>query len=199
MSLSIKSKKWYAPTLGKKRCCEHVKFFNKRSIRYFVTNRPNEFLNDNERTVLLQEIKTRIKYLISDTEILLKTGGQLPVVAALYIHAVEEYGKYLYVKDLPSHSGVVEVDMENKFLKHNFKINLAKDNLPPDCFVLKQGGFTSSGFTRTGFNVHEVPDWQTRLTIFNTDLEDGRVKHLPQVNHEDLKKAIEEFKSHLNL
>lgn len=160
-----------------------------------MPDRPDEFLNDNERTILLQQIKTRIRWIISDTEILLNNGGQLPIVAALYIHAIEEYGKYLYVKDLPSESGIVTVDMKNKFLKHNYKINLAKNQLPNECFVLHRGSFTKSGFTRSGYNITEVADWETRLTILNTDIKDGRVLHLPEVDHGDLKKAIEEFKS----
>lgn len=161
--------------------------------------RPNEFLNDGEREFLLQQIKTRIKYIITDTEILLNNGGQLQIVAALYIHAIEEYGKYLYVEGLPLPCEVVEIEMENKFLDHNYKINLAKANLPPDCFVLNYGGFTKSGFTRSGFNTTEVADWKTRLTIFNTDLENGRVKRLPLVDDVELKKTVEEFKSHLKI
>jgi len=164
-----------------------------------VPNRSNESLNENERKSLVQEIKTRIKYIITDTEILLDNGGQLPIVAALYIHAVEEYGKYLYVKNLPAHAGIVTVEMNNKFLKHDYKINLAKNDLPAACSSLNQGGFSKSGFSPSGFQVQQVPDWVTRLTIFNTDIENGRVKHLPQVDTGVLKKAITEFRKHTGL
>lgn len=157
-----------------------------------------EPITDNERVSLLDTIKTRIKYIVQSVEILLDNGGAFQIAGALYIHAVEEYGKYLYVENLPSNSGVVEVSSAS-FKSHNFKIQLARNNLPAECFTLKQGGFTSSGFTRTGHTVHEVADWQTRLTILNTDLEDGRVPVLPEVDPIDLRTAVNKFKTHLNL
>lgn len=160
--------------------------------------RETEPIMDGERTVLLETIRTRIKYIIQSVEVLLDNDGILQIAGALYIHAVEEYGKYLYVQDLPSNSGIVNVE-RSSFRGHDFKIDLARENLPADCFVLKQGSFTSTGFTRNGFNVQEVPDWQTRLTIFNTDLEDGRVPQLPEVDSADLRKAINAFKSHLGI
>jgi len=157
-----------------------------------------EPIMDSERIILLQTIQTRIKYIIQSVEVLLDNDGVLQIAGALYIHAVEEHGKYLYVKDLPSNSGIVVVK-KSPFTDHNYKIDLARKDLPPDCFVLKQGGFSPKSFTRTGHNVHEVPDWQTRLTIFNTDLEDGRVPKLPDVNPKDLRKAVNVFKSHLGI
>ena len=158
-----------------------------------------EHLNENgERDHLLQTIKTRIKYIIQSVETLLDNDGNLQIAGALYIHAVEEWGKYIYVKNIPSKMGIVTVKRD-MFYNHNSKIELAEEDLPDECFTLKQGGFTSSGFTRSGFNVHEVADWQTRLTIFNTDLEDGGTPPLPEVNHQDLRNAVEGFKSHLKL
>jgi len=157
-----------------------------------------ENVMDGERTVLLETIKTRIKYIIQSVETLLNHDGILQIAGALYIHAVEEHGKYLYVELLSSNNGIVEVERLH-FRSHVFKIKLAEEDLPDNCFILKQGGFTSSGFTREGFVVHEVPDWQTRLTIFNTDLENGRTPALPEVDKSDLETAVLEFKSHLGL
>jgi len=147
---------------------------------------------------LLSIIKTRIKYISQSIETLLNNDGVLQIAGALYIHAVEEHGKYLYVELVSSNSGIVEIERRH-FRDHVFKIELAKKDLPDNCFTLKQGGFTSSGFTRESFAVHEVPDWQTRLTIFNTDLEDGRVPALPEVDKSDLETAVSEFKYHLSL
>jgi len=157
-----------------------------------------EPIMDSERTSLLQTIRTRIKYIIQSIEVLLDNDAPLQIAGALYIHAVEEYGKYLYVENLPSNSGIVNVE-RSSFRGHDFKIDLARNNLPADCFVLKQGNYSSASYSRASYGVHEVPDWQTRLTIFNTDLEDGRVPALPDVDATDLKKAVSEFKSHLNL
>ena len=157
-----------------------------------------EHVMDGERTVLLETIKTRIKYIIQSVETLLDNNGILQIAGALYIHAVEEHGKYLYVKNLPSNSGIVDIE-RNSFRGHNFKIQLAREDLPPNCFILKQGNFDSSNFSRENFDVEEVPDWQTRLTIFNTDLENGRTPALPEVNKSKLETAVLEFKSHLSL
>ena len=160
--------------------------------------REPEYIQEGEREILLEAIQTRIKYLISDVGILMDHGGQPQIAAALYIHAVEEYGKFLYVKSLQAVQGIITIDM-NKFTWHDEKIRIAKEALPSDCFVLKHGSFTSSGFTRSSFNVHEVPDWKTRLTIFNTDIQNGRVEDLPEVNAEVLRNAVNEFKSHFRI
>lgn len=161
---------------------------------------PDEHLNSGELSSLVNAIETRIKFIIQDSEILLDNGGQLQIVAALYIHAIEEFGKLVYVLSIPDNMGIVTVNTSREwFRNHDVKIELAQAILPSECFTLKQGGFSSSGFSRSGFNVHEVPDWQTRLTIFNTDLKDGRVPVLPEVSETDIRKAIQEFKSFLNL
>jgi len=157
-----------------------------------------EHIMESERTILLETIKTRIKYIIQSVETLLENDGILQIAGALYIHAVEEYGKYLYVQNLPSTQGIVVVE-RSQFYNHNFKINLAQNDLPNDCFDLKQGSYGSASYSQASYNVHEVADWKTRLTIFNTDLEDGRTPQLPEVNPADLTNAVNEFKTHLNL
>jgi hypothetical protein len=157
-----------------------------------------EHLNaDGERVHLLNTIKTRIKYIIQSVETLLNNDGVLQIAGALYIHAVEEWGKYLYVKDIQSEVGIITVQRD-KFYNHNFKIELAKNNLPDECFVLKQGNYSSASY-RASYDVPEVPDWATRLTIFNTDLENGRTQQLPDVDSTDLRKAVNKFKSHLGI
>ena len=157
-----------------------------------------EPMNEGEVEVLLGIIRTRIKYIIQSVETLLENDGILQIAGALYIHAVEEYGKHLYVQLLSSNSGIIEIGRTH-FRSHIFKIELARDDLPNNCFILKHGVFDSSVFQRDVFDVEEVPDWQTRLTIFNTDLEDGRVPELPEVDKTDLETAVSEFKSHLGL
>ncbi len=157
-----------------------------------------EPITDGERTVLLETIRTRMKYIIQSVEVLLDNDGILQIAGALYIHAVEEYGKLLYVLILSSFPGITQIEKMH-FRSHNVKIELARGDLPADCFFLQQGSFTSTGFTGSGFNVPQVPDWQTRLTIFNTDLEEGRVPPLPGVNSADLRKAVNAFKSHVGI
>lgn len=160
---------------------------------------PEEYLTEGQRVSLLNTIKTRIKHIIQSVEILLDNNGSPLIAGALYIHAVEEWGKYLYVKSIHSEHGIVTVKRDKEFYYHRFKIDFAKKDLPAECFTLKKGGFTSSGFTRSGYNVHEVADLKTRLTILNTDLENGRTVSVPDVNPQDLRNAVDNFKSHLEL
>ena len=160
----------------------------------------DEHLNPGDLSSLVHAIETRIKFIIQASEILLDNQGQLQIVAALYTHAIEEFGKLTYVLSIPDNAGITTVNTSNEwFRNHNLKMEFAEAVLPPECFTLKQGPFSSSSFSRTGFDVHEVPDWQTRLTIFNTDLRNGRVPALPGVSEADIRKAIQEFKSFLNL
>lgn len=159
--------------------------------------RPPELLNDNERKYLLEIIKTRIKYIVYNAEILLQNKGDLEVITALYIHAVEEYGKYLYVANLSSSSGIVEVEMENKFLDHNYKISLALNQLPKECSILHKGGFGKN--YGGNFDIDTLADFETRLTIFNTDIENGKAKHLPSVDSEKLETAITEFRKRFGI
>jgi len=80
-----------------------------------------EPITEGEREVLLDTIKTRIKFIIQSVETLLDNDGILQIAGALYIHAVEEHGKYLYVELLSSNSNIVEVERLH-FRDHPLKI-----------------------------------------------------------------------------
>jgi len=80
-----------------------------------------EHVMDGERTVLLETINNRIKYIIQSVETLLNNDGNLQIAGALYIHAVEEHGKYLYVELLSSNNGIVEVERPHFFSVFIFK------------------------------------------------------------------------------
>ena len=160
----------------------------------------DEPLNSGELSSLTHAIETRIKFLIKDSEILLANDGQLQIIAALYIHAIEEFGKLVYVLSIPDEGGIVTINNSNEwFRNHPLKLEFAQAILPPECFVLQQGNYGSADYGRAEYNVHEIPDWQTRLTIFNTDLENGHVPRLPSVDKTDIEEAIKKFKSFLNL
>lgn len=160
----------------------------------------DEHLNPGELSSLVHAIETRIKFIIQDSEILLYNGGQMQIVAALYIHAIEEFGKLVYVLSIPDNAGIITVNTSNNwFRNHDLKIELAQAILPSECFVINQGAYSGASYSRASYNVHVVADWQTRLTIFNTDLKDGSVPALPEVSDIDIREAIKKFKSFLNL
>ena len=160
----------------------------------------DEHLNPGDVSSLVHAIETRIKFLIKDSEILLDNEGQLQIVAGLYIHAIEEFGKLVYVLSIPDVGGIVTINNSNEwFRNHNLKIEFAQAILPPKCFVLQQGSYGSADYGRADYDVHEVASWQTRLTIFNTDLDDGKVPKLPSVSKSDIEEAIKKFKLFLDL
>jgi len=60
-----------------------------------------------------------------------------------FTHAVEEYGKLLYMKSLiQDTNGKYEVNYRYKFRDHTTKFNLALTDLPESINVLYPGGFT---------------------------------------------------------
>lgn len=118
--------------------------------------------------------------------------------AALYTHAVEEYGKLLYVQSLSPINGQVEMDYDAKFKNHKHKFPLALSQLPKDCTVLYQGIFDSAIFQRNVFDTDTITEWNTRLDIFNTDLDaNGNVKPYPTIDLDKLRKAVFEFRTHM--
>ena len=92
---------------------------------------PDEHLDSGELSSLVNAIETRIKFIIQDSEILLDNGGQLQIVAALYIHAIEEFGKLVYVLSIPDNMGIVTVNTSREwFRNHDVKIELEQSVQP---------------------------------------------------------------------
>ena len=137
-----------------------------------VRNYPPESIPILTQNNLLDEIRARVLKILDNVEILLNNGGDLQICGALYTHAIEEYGKFILIKNSVVSNGICTIDMTS-FKDHDSKIKLAQQNLPSDCFTLKQGSFGKHNFGRSNFSVHEVADWEARLSIFNADLVNG--------------------------
>jgi len=120
--------------------------------------------------------------------------------AGLFTHAVEEYGKLLYLKNLKPKNGKVTIDYYGKFRDHDYKFNLALEKLPTNCKIIKEGIFDQKIFDPKIFNTGTIADWYTRLQIFNTDLDDsGNVKEYPLVDKDVLKKVAFNFRNEMYL
>jgi len=118
--------------------------------------------------------------------------------SALYTHAVEEYGKLLYLQPLLPNNGFVEIDYDAKFKNHRFKFPLALSKLPESCKVLNDGPFSSDAFDSAIFDTGTISDWNTRLTIFNTDFdENGNVKPYPTIDLKKLQQAVFDFRTEM--
>ena len=118
--------------------------------------------------------------------------------AGLFTHGVEEYGKLLYLKNLKPENGKVTIDYDGKFKNHDYKFSLALEKLPTNCKIIEDGPFDQKIFNSKIFNTGTIADWDTRLQIFNTDLDDlGNVKEYPSVDKDILKKVVFNFRNEM--
>lgn len=99
---------------------------------------------------------------------------------ALFTHAIEEYGKLLYLKLLtPDITNVITIEYDkskksgsNGFFKdHNYKFNLANNALPNSIKTVYEGAFDSNFFDSKIFDTDTIPNWDDRLNILNTDID----------------------------
>ena len=123
--------------------------------------------------------------------------------AGLFSHAIEEYGKLLYLQSLSSINGIITIEYDGKhggkFKNHKHKFELALKKLPNQCTVLEDGAFDTAIFDSRIFDTGTIANWETRLNIFNTDLnDDGTVKKYPTVDIHKLITAVTEFRKIIN-
>jgi len=104
---------------------------------------------------------------------------------SVFTHAVEEYGKMLYLESLePNESGSYKVDYASKFCNHKHKFNRALEKLPPS---IK--------------DVYDKPPseemWERRLNILNVDLDsNGDPTRIDlHVNIDKLRQSVWNFRS----
>jgi hypothetical protein len=127
------------------------------------------------------------------------------ICAGIYTYAVEEYGKILFLNSLspsPPDNNKIKVRYTHDnhgFLDHDHKFNLAlKDKaLPPSCKVLREGGFTSTGFLSSGFITDTPADMKARMSVFYADFDkndnyNSILKPL-EVKRDLLVKAVDDF------
>ncbi len=102
-----------------------------------------------------------VKNLGTRTEIVACPSEIRPVYFALYSHAVEEYGKFLYLSTLRiTKKGKARIEGKI-FLDHNEKFKYAKKHMPKSHIEFK---------TESGKKIKAV--WDSRLNIFNTDIDE---------------------------
>ena len=123
-------------------------------------------------------------------------------IYSILTHAVEEYGKLLYVKSLmPNLDNKYDVDYSNKFTSHKTKFRLALKDLPASIKAVYPNGFAICGFNKSGQTTAEST-WNNRSDVLNVDLiKDGLQKGDPTeiefvVDFDTLRKSIFEFRSY---
>ncbi|MBS1268510.1 MAG: hypothetical protein MAG458_01239 [Nitrosopumilus sp.] len=118
--------------------------------------------------------------------------------AGLYTHALEEYGKILYLKNLPVENDVIKIDYR-KYGGHKTKFSLVDDDaqIPEICkkFFGDKRWVGKPGDEATAVLQSTIPvDQITRFQIFYSDFEDnGNIVRYPDVDKEKLREAIDEL------
>jgi hypothetical protein len=134
---------------------------------------------------------------------LLQIPGYEDICAGIYTYAVEEYGKALYLKGLPSpssyspgSSNTISLQYKGAFLDHYKKFRLALDVLPDTCKRLYEGGsFTSTSFSFGSFTTDLIADFEARKRIFFADFTQDKksIEMPPKVDRALLEKAVDCF------
>lgn len=122
--------------------------------------------------------------------------GDPTVPAGLYTFAVEEYGKFLYLKSLEPIDGKYHIDY-NEFKNHTKKFELALSNLPDECKLIHLGRKEDVEFYEPDFHDDIIADFETRLRIFYSDLDpcflNKVTKTSPPVSAKLLKIAVQKL------
>ena len=118
---------------------------------------------------------------------------------AIFTHAVEEYGKLLYLRTLaPNEDGTYSIEYLNKFRNHKTKFGLALNVLPKSITVVYEGNF-SSDFDSVSFDTDTETTWENRLNVLNTDIDDdGNPTNISfNVDIDKLRQCVFDFRNFL--
>jgi hypothetical protein len=158
------------------------------------------------RNAMMSSIQKSIIRNLQAIKEFLKIQGYEDVCAGLYTFAVEEYGKILFLQSCTvTTNNTIKFhyrrDGRKGFLNHDEKFTRALNDkqLPDACKKLSEGGFTSSGFTPTGFITDTPADFEARMALFYADFKDGNsILEPPRVNRQLLENAVDEFLNLMN-
>ena len=143
---------------------------NKQTLNSIVSDtlRKVESLLDATRTLLndVEEDEVNNEHFSITT-----ITGDPTVPAGLYTFAVEEYGKFLYLKSLEPIDGKYHIDYTDEFKNHIKKFERALSNLPDECKLVHLGIKEDVEFYEPDFHDDIIADFETRLRIFYSDLD----------------------------
>jgi len=106
--------------------------------------------------------------------------GYPTIAAGLYTFAVEEYGKYLYLKSLEPIDEKYHIDYSNEFTNHNKKFERALSNLPDECKLVNLGEGKDTEFDEPDFHDDIIANFETRLRIFYSDFDPRFANKIPK-------------------
>jgi hypothetical protein len=111
-------------------------------------------------------------------------------IFALFTHAVEELGKYVYFHTLSKNKSG-NYNIENFiFERHDIKFELANTVMPKDTLTVYTGSYTES--FSDDYSTDTQTSWDKRLNILNVDLDkDGNPNNIKfEVNIDELRKSV---------
>jgi hypothetical protein len=117
----------------------------------------------------------------------------------IFTHAVEEYGKLLYLRALePDEKGNYTIEYSKKFKDHKTKFEFALDNLPKSIKVVYEGSF-SADYDPSDFDTDVEATWENRLNVLNTDIDDdGNPTNISfVVDIDSLRQSVFDFRNFL--
>lgn len=106
--------------------------------------------------------------------------GYPTIAAGLYTFAVEEYGKYLYLKSLEPIDEKYHIDYSNEFTNHIRKFERALSNLPDECKLVNLGKGKDTEFYEPDFHDDIIANFETRLRIFYSDFDPNFANKIPK-------------------
>jgi len=114
------------------------------------------------------------------------------VSAALYIFAIEEFGKALILQEYKSVQDEVTIQYKYEFLDHTKKFEKGLKELPAECHILHKGNFGAN--YGANFDIDEYASIEARFDILYSDLNDQKnINILPQIDVEKLEIGLEKF------
>lgn len=123
-------------------------------------------------------------------------GGSEYFCAGLYTHALEEYGKVLWLQNLPVNNGQIKIN-KKKYADHVIKFNMIKHDtkLPDVCKKIRIAPFDNNIFDSNIFDTKDTYANQfTRFQIFYSDFADnGELLQYPPIDKNALSEAIKEL------
>lgn len=166
------------------------------------------YANESTWNSIISDTLWKISSLLGATQTLLadveedndeyssSTTGYPDVSAGLYTFAVEEYGKFLYLKSIRPIDKKYPINYANEFTNHAKKFELALSDLPEECKLIHLGNKEHGAHLEPDY-YDVVANFETRLRIFYSDF-DSRfankvIKNVPPVSVTLLKIAVQKL------
>lgn len=168
-------------------------------------------VNLDEQTwrVLMQEILVATRKKISSLKNMISSHQDEYICAAIYTFILEEFGKLILLSSSQINNSRREIMYTEEFTNHNRKFEAAldylEDNEFEDAYILNdQSSFDPKSFSWRSFDIGQLVDLETRLSLLYSDLEEESkttniiISKAPSIERKFLEKAVTTFEKVIN-